>query len=215
MRRAYRRVQPPVRALWTNRGGRLPVDRGDPNGRLVPARRHVSESTGPDWDPKSPSVLTNQIAAYDDMRQRCPVANSDYLNWSLFRHEDVMRVLNEPETFSNAVSAHLSIPNGMDPPEHTTYRQIVDRYFSAERMATFDPACRRIAVDLVEHLPSGSELELMESVCPGAPLARLELRVLMEELLEHTDQIDLVQGKEPVMAAYPASGFSSLPLWIH
>ena len=50
--------------------------------------------------------------------------------------------------------------------------------------------------------------------CPGAPLARLELIVVMEELLKRTAQIDLEPGKEPVMAAYPASGFSTLVLRI-
>jgi cytochrome P450 len=51
-------------------------------------------------------------------------------------------------------------------------------------------------------------------VCPGAPLARLELRIFMEELLKHTHWISLASGKAPMRAIYPASGFSSLPLWI-
>ena len=48
-----------------------------------------------DWDPKSGPVLSDQRAAYDEMRERCPVAYSDFLGWSLFRHEDVLRVLND------------------------------------------------------------------------------------------------------------------------
>ena len=51
-------------------------------------------------------------------------------------------------------------------------------------------------------------------VCPGAPLARLELRIVMEELLARTRGIALVPGKPPIRAMYPASGFSSLPLRI-
>lgn len=122
----------------------------------------MNEKLQPDWDPTSQPVLDNQIAAYDDMRQRCPVAHSEYLNWSLFSHADVMRVLGDHETFGNAFSAHLSIPNGMDPPEHTAYRQIIDRYFTPERMTTFEPVCRQIAVELVEQLPERGEVELME-----------------------------------------------------
>ena len=38
-----------------------------------------------DWDPRSPAVLQDQLAAYDEMRGRCPVAHSEYLGWSLFR----------------------------------------------------------------------------------------------------------------------------------
>jgi len=111
-----------------------------------------------DWDPRSQKVLDDPIAAYDAMRNRCPVAHSDYLSWSLFRHEDVMRVLQDPETFSNAASNHLSIPNAMDPPEHTPYRQIVERYFGAEQMAAFEPVCQRIADALVSGQRRGEAL---------------------------------------------------------
>lgn len=50
--------------------------------------------------------------------------------------------------------------------------------------------------------------------CPGAPLARLEMRVVMEELLDHTTRIELAPGNPPTGAAYPAGGFASLPLRI-
>ena len=114
-----------------------------------------------DWDPRSQDVLDNQISAYDAMRKRCPVAHSDYLWWSLFRHEDVMRVLQDHETFSNAASNHLSIPNAMDPPEHTPYRQIVERYFGAEQMAAFEPVCQAIAATLIGDQRRGEAFELM------------------------------------------------------
>jgi len=51
-------------------------------------------------------------------------------------------------------------------------------------------------------------------VCPGAPLARLELRIVIGELLSRTRTIVMVANKQPVGAVYPASGFSSLPLRI-
>src|SRR5690606_13055969 len=51
-------------------------------------------------------------------------------------------------------------------------------------------------------------------VCPGAPLARLELRVVMEGLLRPTLHIALVRERPPVRACYPAGGFSELPLRI-
>ena len=47
-------------------------------------------------------------------------------------------------------------------------------------------------------------------VCPGAPLARLELRLLMEELLIRTRSIELTTGHVPARAAFPDAGYASL-----
>jgi len=39
----------------------------------------MTMDTQRDWDPKSDAVLRDQRAAYDEMRERCPVAYSDFL----------------------------------------------------------------------------------------------------------------------------------------
>lgn len=121
----------------------------------------MSENPHEGWDPRSPDVLADQIRAYDEQRRRCPVARSDYLGWSVFSHREVMRMLNDPQTFSNAVSTHLNVPNGMDPPEHTRYREIVDRYFTQELVDAYEPACRALAGELVADLPRGRRAKMM------------------------------------------------------
>lgn len=113
-----------------------------------------------DWDPRSEPVLGNEIAAYDEMRQRCPVARSDYGYTSLFRHADVLRVMWDHDTFSSAVSRFPSVPNGMDPPEHTVFRAMLEPYFNQERVEAFAPACRQIATSLADQLPEG-DVEFM------------------------------------------------------
>ncbi|MBE2204341.1 MAG: cytochrome P450 [Chthoniobacterales bacterium] len=123
----------------------------------------------PDWNPTSPEVQRDQRAAYDEMRHRCPVAYSEFMGWSLFRHEDVLRVLLDHRTFSSAVSQHLSVPSGMNQPEHTPYRRIIESYFSAPRMAAFEPNCRGIATRLVRDLNVRREVEFMaEAALPFA-----------------------------------------------
>lgn len=117
-----------------------------------------------DWDPRSPDVLADQIAAYDEMRSRCPVPYSRYGNWAVLRHADAIRVVSDHETFSNMVSRHVSVPNGMDPPEHTPFRAVVDRYFTQERMEEFEPVCRRIASDLVGTIAQSSDIEFIGGV---------------------------------------------------
>lgn len=121
----------------------------------------MSDADDLDWDPFCSDAGKNQIERYDELRRRCPIAHSGALGWSVFRHGDVMRVLEDPDTFSNAVSAHLSVPNGMDPPEHTAYRRIIEPYFSPQRMEAIEPHCRTIAAGLISRLPASGEVEVM------------------------------------------------------
>lgn len=114
-----------------------------------------------EWDPRAQPVLADQIDAYDQLRRRCPVAHSESLQWSLFRHADVMRVLHDPHTFSSQVSSRPSVPNGMDPPAHTVFRNLIEPYFGPGPLAEFEPKCQRIAQDLVECLPPAGEVEWM------------------------------------------------------
>ncbi len=121
----------------------------------------------PDWERRSGAVLADQIAAYDAMRRRCPVAYSDYLGWSLFRHEDMVRALDDHGTFSSVVSSHLSVPSGMDPPRRTDYRRLIERHFEPNRVTAFEPLCKTISADLVVGLETSTAIDLV------AQLARL------------------------------------------
>ncbi|MEC5212440.1 cytochrome P450 [Polaromonas sp. CG_9.5] len=123
--------------------------------------KHLTQD---DWNPASDEVLRDQRAAFDTLRERCPVAHSDFLGWSVFRHADVVRALHDPATFSSVVSSHVSVPNGMDPPEHTAYRRLIEPYFAPGRMAAFAPACRQIAAVHVASLLAHENIELMDAL---------------------------------------------------
>ena len=114
-----------------------------------------------DWDPLAPEVLADPTAAYDDLRRGCPVAYSEKLGWSVFRHADVLEVVHDTEAFSSVVSSHLAVPSGMDRPTHTPYRGLVESYFTAPKMAKFEPTCRQIARELVGRLPRPGGIDLM------------------------------------------------------
>jgi cytochrome P450 len=126
-----------------------------------------------EWDPRSAEVQADQIKAYDVMRRRCPVAHSDYLHSSLFRHADVVRVLHDPAVFSSQVSTHLNVPNGMDPPQHTTYRHLIEPYFGAQALAAFEPECRRIAREMAAALPERGDVEWMEDFARDSAMRML------------------------------------------
>jgi cytochrome P450 len=121
----------------------------------------MTDGQAPDWDPRDHLVLEEQRAAYDGMRERCPVAHSEFLGWSLFRHADVVSVVSDPGTFSSATK-RLAIPNGMDPPEHAAYRGSLEPYFSLDRMAIFEPRSREIASDLLDPAVRRGEIEAVD-----------------------------------------------------
>jgi cytochrome P450 len=117
-----------------------------------------------DWDPLAPDVQRDQRAAYDAMRARCPVARDRTGGWTVFRHADVLRVLHDPGTFSSVVSRHVSVPSGMDPPEHTRWRRVIEPYFSRERVNAFEAQCRRLAGELARQAATSEPVEVMTAL---------------------------------------------------
>jgi cytochrome P450 len=73
-----------------------------------------------------------------------------------------------------------------------------------------DPAAFRWDRDPSLNLLYGSGIH----VCPGAPLARLELRVAMEEMLARTVNIESGPDRPAQRATYPAGGWSIVPVRI-
>ncbi|MEZ7238331.1 cytochrome P450 [Rhodococcus sp. GXMU-t2271] len=117
-----------------------------------------------EWDPRSEAVQADQVVGYDAMRARGPIAYDGDRSWTVFGHAEAVRILDDPATFSNAVSRHLQIPNGLDGERHRAYRAVVDRYFTVERLAAFEPACRAVAAELVAALPRGRAVEVMSAL---------------------------------------------------
>lgn len=147
--------------------------------RLAPRAetiRNERDMSHQDWKPKSDTVLHDQRAAYDEMRERCPVAHSEFLGWSLFRHEDIATVLDNPETYSN-ISKFQAIPNGMDPPVHGRYRDALAANFDEKQMAMLEPRVREIATNLLAPIFSSGEVEFIDAF--ATPFALKTLCVLL------------------------------------
>src|SRR5690606_23221982 len=77
---------------------------------------------------------------------------------------DVLAVLHDHTAYRNQVSQHLSVPNGMDPPEHTPYRRLIEPYFAPEAMRRFEPLCDSIVTELVAATPRGGPIEAMDAL---------------------------------------------------
>ncbi|ALU39318.1 cytochrome [Kocuria flava] len=168
-----------------------------------------------DWNPRGPRVRRDPVAAYDELRERCPVARGAGGAWTLFSHAEVVAAALDHETFANAVSRHLQVPNGLDGPAHTAFRAVVERFFTPQRTAALGPVVRRTAEELVADLPVPGAVD---AVALGARFAvRAQLAWLgwdpglEEELLRWTaEHRAATRSRRPERTAAAARRFDAL-----
>jgi cytochrome P450 len=95
-------------------------------------------------------------------------------SWALLRHADVMAALRDPETFSSSVTPVLKmLPHFVllhdDPPRHTHLRRLLQKTFTARRVADLEPWIQRTAGELLDELGEGP-VELMARFAMPLPM---------------------------------------------
>ncbi len=119
----------------------------------------------PDHMPDDLSATGKDLRAYtDELRPRHGVVRDIHGEWVLLAHELVVQAACSDDRFSNAVSRHLQVPNGLDSAEHTAYRAALDRFLTPEALAPFLEEFRRVARDLVSSLPRGVAVDAVSEV---------------------------------------------------
>ena len=103
--------------------------------------------------------------------------------WAVTRYEDVVRVVQDPETFSAATqNGGMRIFNAqdvavdprpnllsMDPPQHTQLRRALLPLFVPQRIAAMESTIRRRMTRLIDSIAEAGDAEFVSSV--AAPLA--------------------------------------------
>ncbi len=126
------------------------MPRSPPRARGAGVRQHGTVSSNP--SALDPSTAVDPRAAYDALRERCPVARGDDGALRVRGHAEVRAVALDDETFSSAVSRYLQVPNGLDGDEHTPMRALIDSYLGPDRMAQLVPVFLDAAASLVTRL---------------------------------------------------------------
>jgi cytochrome P450 len=153
-------------------------------------------------------------------------AAAGILTHYLAEHPDLQKQLRaQPQLLSAAIEEILRIHGPLATNRRITTRpveiggrkiaageRITLMWVSANRDETVfpDPNTFQIDRDQGKNLLWGAGIH----VCPGMPLAQLEMRVLMEELLARTTKLATIAENKPTLAVYPASGYAALPLQI-
>ena len=104
---------------------------------------------------------------YAELLKRSPVAifpgrggGGDM--WGFFRSEDIDTIARDPKTFSNNVVPEGSpriIPLMIDPPEHTGYRRLVNKYFGPKPIREMEEKMRPVAIGLIDDMVEAGEAD--------------------------------------------------------
>lgn len=118
-----------------------------------------------DHIPDELSVVGKDPRAYTDpLRPLHGIVRNAQGEWVLLRHALVVQAALDHERFSNAVSSHLQIPNGLDADEHTAYRAALDVFLDAQALAPFHERFRRVAAELLAALPRGVAVDAVSQL---------------------------------------------------
>lgn len=139
-------------------------------------------TAGPSYDPFDPRVQDDPYPIYRVLRDEYPVYRCPGRDtWVLSRHVDVHDALLDPQTFSSAsgifptrdgldmTSALLPMMIMMDPPRHTSLRQIVSRAFTPRRIATLESSVRTLTAELFRPLADARECDLVQDIAGPLP----------------------------------------------
>jgi len=121
-------------------------------------------STAREFNPYPSEFLDREFETYDLLRKHLPVARSEAMTsgsmgrkdgWVLTRYEDGSEVLRNTEAFSSQTADYPVrpwIPQAVDPPMHTSYKRILNPWFTAAAMSKLEPHLQQFAEDLVDKM---------------------------------------------------------------
>ena len=123
------------------------------------------------FDPYSPEIDADPFAAYKLLRDDHPCFWSEEAGmWILSRYDDIMRALNEWQTYSSAQGNLMTeLPNRAgatrgttDPPRHDRLRGLIQKAFVKRNLEALSEPMRAIAAEAVGALDGMDEFDFIE-----------------------------------------------------
>jgi hypothetical protein len=157
------------------------------------------------YDPTRADFAERAHEIYRKLRDNHPLYhNPERGVWALSRFEDVRSAAGDAETFS---SEQTSISQGLlpmlqslDPPLHDELRNLVNRVFTARRVAMMEPRIREIARELLDACAAGEQCDLLRDFA-----AHLPSRVIGEMIGVPAERREaFLEWTEALVAADPA-----------
>ena len=144
-------------------------------------QRDVEYPVDPDFDPLDEEFLADPYPHFARFREEAPIFYAPKIDfWVVSRYEDIMSIVKDPETFSNArvqepmqalqPEAAQKLKEGVrvvpttstaDPPGHRRTRAYASRAFSARRVASMEQIIHYTANDLIDAFETDGRADLV------------------------------------------------------
>jgi cytochrome P450 len=132
-----------------------------------------------EYDPTLPETFDSAHEEFARLRAQCPVAHSTAFEgfWAVTRYQDILDILMDPQMYITSVrnvvpgssTTGRRPPLHLNPPEHTPYRRAIDRALGSTRVASIEPATRRIARELMSKFVALGEGDFIETFASPLP----------------------------------------------
>jgi len=132
-----------------------------------------------DFDIHDSAAAEGIFDTYAEMREKCPVARSSKYggHWVVTSYDDIHDIVRNPAVFS---SRSINIPDSIgqdgemipiqiDPPDHTTYRGIINPLFSPRRMRELEPQIRTIVNELIDDIVDKPKVDFIDAFAREFP----------------------------------------------
>ena len=151
----------------------------------------ISRVAAIEFDPLSPEQRESPYAVYASARDTAPVFYADrYGFWVVTRHEDVLAVLKDGETYSSQdalTSSPVDLPPEVravldegwpempviidtDAPLHTRIRGLVTKAFTPRRVADMAPTIEAVATELIDEIAADGSADIVARFAWPLPL---------------------------------------------
>lgn len=112
-------------------------------------------------------TLADPYPTYQWLREHSPVHHVGGNSWLVSRHDDVTRILRDPEVFSSELgysemTTGLRVLIATDPPDHTRLRRLVSKPFAPRAIRALEPRLRDMCQRLVDELLDSREDEVAD-----------------------------------------------------
>ena len=147
-------------------------------------------STDVAYNPFDPDFMADPYAQYAALREHDPVHETPFGVWGLFRYEDVLRFLRDPEL---SVQQEYQTPSPItamqeaaygeserrarqamldrDPPDHTRLRKLVSKAFTPRRIEDLRPRIQQLVDDALDRVAPTGSIDVIPDLAFPLPFA--------------------------------------------